>query len=184
VVAGRAPPAAEIFSRLHSTYRTPWFTIIFFSALAVLLIAYGNINVLGNLYSFGAMLSFTTAHAAVVALRIKDPDRERPTGCPGASDPRSRDPDDGGHRRHRHLPRMGRGGRAAPEAKYVGIPWMVVGMVGYFYYRKRQGLSPRKSYRIERPERPPDFQELDYRTALVPIFGGDVSASALSARPS
>src|ERR1019366_8857217 len=40
-------------------------------------------NVLGNLYSFGAMLSFTTAHAAVVALRIKDPDRERPYRMPG-----------------------------------------------------------------------------------------------------
>ena len=36
----------------------------------------------GNLYSFGAMLSFTTAHAAIVALRIKDPDRERPYRAP------------------------------------------------------------------------------------------------------
>src|SRR5205085_11780228 len=34
-------------------------------------------------------------------------------------------------------------------------------------------------YRIERPERPPDFAEFDYRTALVPMFGGDVSATAL-----
>ena len=29
------------------------------------------------------------------------------------------------------------------------------------------------------PERPADFEELEYRTALVPIFGDDVSASAL-----
>src|ERR1019366_10381555 len=67
-----------IFSRLHSRYRTPWFTLLFFSALAGLLILYGDTSVLGNLYSFGAMLSFTTAHAAIVALRVKDPDRERP----------------------------------------------------------------------------------------------------------
>ena len=66
------------------------------------------------------------------------------------------------------------------EAKIVGIPWMVVGMAGYFYYRKRQGLDPRKSYKIERAERPADFEELEYKTALVPIFGDDVSASALS----
>jgi hypothetical protein len=57
---------------------------------------------------------------------------------------------------------------------------MIVGMAGYFYYRHRQGLGPRKSYRIARPERPADFEELEYKTALVPIFGDDVSASALS----
>ena len=57
-------------------------------------------------------------------------------------------------------------------------------MAGYFIYRRRQGLDPRRSYRIARPERPADFEELEYRTALVPIFGDDVSASALRARPS
>jgi hypothetical protein len=66
------------------------------------------------------------------------------------------------------------------EARVVGIPWMVLGMAGYFLYRKSQGLDPRKSYRLPRPERPEDFQELEYRTALVPIFGADVSASALA----
>ena len=68
------------------------------------------------------------------------------------------------------------------EARYVGIPWMVFGMAGYFFYRQRQGLDPRKDYRIERAERPADFEELDYRTALVPIFGDDVSATALQQR--
>jgi hypothetical protein len=66
------------------------------------------------------------------------------------------------------------------EARVVGIPWMVLGMCGYFIYRKRQGLDPRGDYRIPRPERPPDFVEFDYRTALVPIFGADVSASVLT----
>ena len=65
------------------------------------------------------------------------------------------------------------------EARTIGIPWMLVGMTGYVLYRRRQGLSPRKEYRIARAERPPDFEEFDYRTALVPIFGDDVSASAL-----
>jgi APA family basic amino acid/polyamine antiporter len=169
-----------IFSRLHPTYRTPWFTIVFFSGFAVLLIAFANINVLGNLYSFGAMLSFTTAHAAIVALRIKDPDRERPYRMPG--NVRIRD---------RQIPITavigGIGTFLAwvavvalhPEAKYVGIPWMVFGMVGYVIYRKRAGLSLSKSVVLVRPERPPDFHELGYRTALVPIFGADVSAQTL-----
>ena len=170
----------SIFSRLHSTYRTPWFTIVFFSGFAMLLIAFANINVLGNLYSFGAMLSFTTAHAAIVTLRIKDPDRERPYRMPGNVRVRGR-----------LIPITavigGIGTFAAwiavvalhPEAKFVGIPWMVVGMVGYVVYRKRSGLSLRHSVAVVHPERPPDFHELGYRTALVPIFGSDVSAQTL-----
>ncbi len=170
----------SIFSRLHSSYRTPWFTLIFFSVLASTLIIYGNTSVLGNLYSFGAMLSFTTAHAAIIKLRVSDPDRERPYRSPW-----------GLRIKGSEIPMtavIGGIGTAAAwvavtvlhvEARYVGIPWMIVGMAGYFYYRHRQGLDPRKHYRIARAERPPDFQELDYRTALVPIFGEDVSAAAL-----
>jgi len=171
----------QLFSRLHSTYRTPWFTLIFFSALASLLILYGNTEVLGNLYSFGAMLSFTTAHIAIIALRVKDPDRERPYVSPlnvrikGSRIPMTA-----------VIGAIGTAGAWVAvtvlhvEARYVGIPWMIVGMVGYFYYRHHMGLSPWKSYRLPRAERPADFEELEYKTALVPIFGDDVSATALA----
>src|SRR5436305_6265969 len=72
----------QLFSQLHRRFRTPWFTIVFFSILAALLLVPGKTDFLGNLYSFGAMLSFTTAHAAVVALRLRQPDRERPYRIP------------------------------------------------------------------------------------------------------
>jgi APA family basic amino acid/polyamine antiporter len=172
----------SLFSQLHPKFRTPWFTLIFFTALAGVLILYGNTEVLGNLYSFGAMLSFTTAHAAVIALRVKEPERERPYRMPwnlrvrGVQIPLTAV--------------LGGIGTAAAwiavvvfhaEARIVGIPWMIVGMAGYFYYRRRQGLDPYKSYRIEREQRPPDFYELEYSTALVPIFGADVSARSLHA---
>src|SRR4029078_392505 len=76
----RQLPAA--FSRLHPRYQTPAFTILFYSVLACVLIVRGSTDFLGNLYSFGAMLSFTTAHVAVLALRVKQPDRERPYRAP------------------------------------------------------------------------------------------------------
>jgi APA family basic amino acid/polyamine antiporter len=169
-----------LFSQLHPTFRTPWFTIVFFSILAGILILPGETTLLGNLYSFGAMLSFTTAHVSVVALRFKDPERERPYRMPWNVNVRGRP-----------IPLTavlgGIGTFAAwcavvvlhPEARTIGIPWMVLGMAGYVAYRRRQGLDPRKHYRIARPERPADFEELEYRTALVPIFGDDVSATAL-----
>ena len=168
------------FARLHSRYRTPWFTIVFFSVLAAALVLYGNTEALGNLYSFGAMLSFTTAHVAIIALRLKDPERERPYRMPwnvrirGGTIP---------------IPAViGAIGTAAawvavvalhPEARLVGIPWMVLGMGVYVYYRRKQGLDLFSTHRIPRAERPADFQALGYRTALVPIFGDDVSAAAL-----
>src|SRR3954469_18942391 len=72
----------KAFSSLHPKYRTPAFTIVFYSVLAALLIVPGTTDFLGNLDSFGAMLSFTTAHVAVLALRVKDPDRARPYRAP------------------------------------------------------------------------------------------------------
>jgi APA family basic amino acid/polyamine antiporter len=171
----------DVFSHLHARYRTPWFTIVFFSVLASLLVLYGNTEILGNLYSFGALLSFTTAHIAVVALRVKDPERERPYRLPWNVRIR-------GH----SIPMtavLGGIGTAAvwlvvvfthSEARTIGIPWMVLGMVGYVVYRRRSGLDLTSTHRIPHPERPPDFEELEYRTALVPIFGEDISASALS----
>ena len=171
----------SIFSNLHPKFRTPWFTIVFYSILAGLLILPGETTLLGNLYSFGAMLSFTTAHVSVVVLRMKDPDRERPYRMPWNV-----------RFRGREIPLtavLGAIGTFAAwvavvalhgEARTIGIPWMIVGMIGYFVYRRRQGLDPRKSYKIARPERPADFEELEYRTALVPIFGADISASAFS----
>src|SRR5450759_4110176 len=154
----------SIFSRLHPTFRTPWFTIVFFSMLAGLLILPGETTLLGNLYSFGAMLSFTTAHVAVVALRFKVPDQERPyrmpwnVRIPGSTIPLTAV--------------LGAIGTFAAwcavvalhhDARTIGIPWMIVGMAGYFYYRRRQGLDPREQHKIHHPERPPDFEELEYR---------------------
>ena len=69
--------------RLHGTFRTPYIAIIFFSVVAVGLLVpsfYGPgiLLKLGDLYSFGAMLAFTIAHASIIALRIRRPDLPRP----------------------------------------------------------------------------------------------------------
>ena len=171
----------RVFASLHPRFRTPWFTLIFFSFFASALILYGNTEVLGNVYSFGAMLSFTIAHISIIRLRQKLPDQERPYRAPwnirfkGADIPMT-------------AVIGGTGTFLAwvavtvlhPEARIVGIPWMVVGCVGFVIYRRSKGLSVTASYRLAQPERPADFEQLAYRTALVPIFGSDISADALS----
>jgi basic amino acid/polyamine antiporter, APA family len=168
------------FARLHSRYRTPAFTIIFYSVLALLLLLPGQNDFLANLYSFGAMLSFTIAHLSVLILRVRAPDKERPYRAPwnvsirGFSLPLSAV--------------VGGLGTFATwislvvlhhDARYVGFGWMIFGIAGYYGYRRRQGLDPRKTYRLGGAGRPAGFVELDYRSALVPIFGTDVDAQAL-----
>ena len=43
----------------------------------------GQADFLGNMYAFGAMLSFTIAHVSVIRLRLTKPDTKRPYRGPG-----------------------------------------------------------------------------------------------------
>jgi APA family basic amino acid/polyamine antiporter len=167
--------------QLHPRFRTPWIGIAIFSAFAGVAMIPGQAEFLGNIYAFGAMLSFTMAHLAVIALRVKEPDRERPYRGPGTLRLAGHD-----------LPLFALLGVLGTglafvtvtilhlEVALVGVAWLTLGIAVYLLYRKNQGLDLRTTERVSTPERPADFEALGYRTALVPIFGGDVSASALS----
>ena len=73
----------ERLRALHPRFRTPYVAIVVFGLVACLTILPGQAEFLGTIYAFGAMLSFTIAHLAVIALRIKQPDHERPWRGPG-----------------------------------------------------------------------------------------------------
>jgi APA family basic amino acid/polyamine antiporter len=91
----------EVFRRLHPRLGTPWLSLIVFAGIApTLFLLSGQVDFLGRMYAFGAMLSFTVAHAAVTALRVK-----------------GRDDDD--------LP-----WRARPNVRWRGIDWPVFAVVG------------------------------------------------------
>ena len=62
----------EVFRRLHPRFKTPWLSLIVFAGvISIAVLLPGKVNFLGTMYSFGAMLSFTIAHLAVIALRQK-----------------------------------------------------------------------------------------------------------------
>jgi APA family basic amino acid/polyamine antiporter len=169
-------------SRLHPRFSTPWIGILMFGAIACLTIIPGQAEFLGNMYAFGAMLSFTIAHLSVIVLRVKQPDVARPYRGPGTI-----------RIAGRALPLFAVLGIMGTGLAFVvvtilhiavaiaGVLWLGLGMSLYVSFRHRQGLDLRTTHKAPRPERPADFAEFDYRTALVPIFGGDVSATALGA---
>ena len=85
-------PAAARGASASSTrsFKTPWLSLVVFAGFASILVhpAREQSTFLGTMYSFGAMLSFTVAHASIVRLRMK-----RPRGggaVPGAAEPPAR----------------------------------------------------------------------------------------------
>ena len=67
----------EVFRRLHHKLKTPWLALILFAGvLPIIFMLPGNVDFIGRMYAFGAMLSFTVAHAAVIQLRRKPPEVE------------------------------------------------------------------------------------------------------------
>jgi len=168
------------FARLHRRFHTPWFTIVFFAAIAGLLVLPGNTDFLGNLYSFGAMLSFTIAHLSIIALRRREPDRYRPYRAPwnvswrGSEIPLTA-----------VLGAVGTGAAFVSvvalhsEARIIGTAWIAIGLAGYLLYRRRLGIDPRVVSRVHRRERPIGFLDISYKSALVPLFGPDVDTDAM-----
>src|SRR3954454_2650965 len=73
----------EGLRQLHPRFRTPYVAIMTFSLVACITIIPGQADFLATVYAFGAMLSFTIAHAAVIRLRMIQPDHERPWRGPG-----------------------------------------------------------------------------------------------------
>ena len=63
----------EVFRRLHPQFKTPWLSLLVFAGIApILILLPGDVNFVGTLYSLGATLSFTVAHASLVRLRVRD----------------------------------------------------------------------------------------------------------------
>ena len=57
----------EVFRRLHPKLKTPWLSLVVFAGIGpTLFLLSGQVDFLGRMYAFGAMLSFTIAHVAVI----------------------------------------------------------------------------------------------------------------------
>jgi APA family basic amino acid/polyamine antiporter len=171
----------EALRRLHPRFKTPWLSLILFAGVApILVILPGNVKFVGTLYSLGATLSFTVAHASIVRLRMVDGDEAE---IPYRARPNLR---------------IGSvawpvfallGGIATgisflvlvvqnPLTRWVGLGWMVFGLVGYVVYRRRWVHAPVR----EITKAPPAFGPalaLEYRRLLVPVIPGPPSDAAM-----
>jgi APA family basic amino acid/polyamine antiporter len=170
----------EGLRRLHPKFRTPYIAIILFGLVACLTILPGQADFLGTIYAFGAMLSFTIAHLAVVALRIRQPDAERPWRGPGNLRFRGYD-----------LPLFAIFGGLGTAIAFVvvtvlnfqtlvaGTIWLVLGVGTYVIYRRRQGLPLLETHKIVLPQ-PAVEHEVEYESVLVAFEDGHFSSEAVA----
>ncbi len=158
--------------RLHSTRYTPWVLIIIATIVAGALTIPGDLTLLLNVYAFGALLALTIAHAAIIRLRMTEPDRPRPYRIPlnikvaGSSIP---------------LPAVAGMVLSAlvwvsivathPSARWVGIGWMAAGLLLYFVYRLSSGKSLTKRVTVPREALRGEAIEVEYDSILVPVTG-------------
>jgi APA family basic amino acid/polyamine antiporter len=168
----------SIFRRLHPRLKTPWLSLIVFAGVApTLFLLSGQVDFLGRMYAFGAMLSFTIAHISVTALRVRKRDEEMPWRA--RPNIRIRNVDwpifaiVGG---------LGTGAawlvvvvKDGPT-RYAGLAWLVVGFVFYPLYRRHLGAPLRETVRA------PVMilaAQLEYRNILVPVAPGYPSDEAM-----
>lgn len=144
------------FQDVHPRYRTPARAILVFSGIGLLeaMLAFltpSAVDVLANMYAFGATLGYTLVFVALIALRIKDPYSPRPYRVPVNVRWRAR-------------------GETAVEIPIVGIlgligivvtlievvlthaigriagpTWVLLGLVYYAWFRRRQNLPVTRS---------------------------------------
>ena len=165
LATNRQIPSA--LGRLHPQRATPFVLIGIAAAAAGALVVAGNLDFLFGIFAFGAMLAFTIATCRS-ASRYREPDRPRPIGC-------RRDPLRGGVL---PLPAVlgallsGAGWITVvvlhAGARYVGLSWVLAGIVFFVLYRKREGRAvgarvtvPEAVLRARAPER-------DFGSILVP----------------
>jgi APA family basic amino acid/polyamine antiporter len=159
----------DVLRRLHPRYNTPWIGVIIFGGVAILALLPGQAVFLGNMYAFGAMLSFTIAHVSVVRLRYRHRDIERPYRGPWNVRFRGGD-----------LPMFAVAGGAGtglafvvvtvlhPDVAAAGVLWLALGMGVYVVFRRQQGLDLVSTHKVAIPQ-PVLDHEAEYDSVLVAL---------------
>ena len=170
----------EVFRRLHPTFKTPWLSLLVFAGLlSIVVLLPGRTDFLGNMYAFGAMLSFTIAHVSVIALRVSS--RDDPEAFKVRPSLRIRDVDwplfaiFGG---------LGTGIAwivvviQKPGPRWAGLGWLAIGLIGYVVYRRRVLHEP-VTATLHAPMIIGPAIALEYRNILVPVKPGRASEEAI-----
>ncbi len=164
----------KLFYYLHKKYKTPVVSLLVFGVLAAIIVIFsqGQLTFLADLYNFGAMLAFFSAHISLIMMRIKFPNLARPFRIPlNLSFKKFA------------IPTSALIGAIVtlsvwiliiitkPEGRYLGLLWLALGLAMYLGYRRKENLKPSGQLEIEKIKIP-EFKGFTIRRILVPTRGG------------
>ncbi len=189
----------QVLRSLHPKFLTPWVSIIVFCGIGCLLVTppffywltkdvlewstplgisgSKENEVLGNLYAFGAMLSFSIAHVSVFWMRWRGD--ERPWTAPLGSTVAGRS-----IAWFAVVGFIGTFGAwivqvaTHPLERMIGFGWMAIGPVVYVLYRRSQGLDLTSTLRAPVVVPPPSV-DIAYHAIMVPVLGTRLDHSAM-----
>jgi basic amino acid/polyamine antiporter, APA family len=181
--------------RISPRSRTPTTAIMIFGVLACIVMIPGEAEFLGTMYAFGAMLSFTVGHLALIGLRWRLA-RNRMREIPG--DVRVDEDENGWYRAPFNVKVAGMqlplfavlGGMGTlgawiavmvlyPRALIAGWAWLAIGIVTYVAYRRHKGLSLTDTTRVTLPPMA-GVQPVEYAGVLVAFEEGTYSEEAMA----
>jgi basic amino acid/polyamine antiporter, APA family len=170
----------EVFRRLHPRFKTPWLSLVVFAGLiSIAVLLPGQTDFLGDMYAFGAMLSFTIAHLAVIALRLKTSDDPEAFKVRGNIRIRGVD-----------WPLFALFGALGtglawivvvvqkPGPRWAGLGWLAIGLAAYIAYR-RFVVRASVMETLRAPVIIGPGVALEYRNVLVPVKPGRLSEEAI-----
>jgi APA family basic amino acid/polyamine antiporter len=146
---GRSQLFPRWFNRLHPKHRTPYRSIIAFSIIGIGLAFLGNLELLVDLYNFGALVNYMTVNLALIRLRNSPTEDKHPWRVRGALRIPWRDG------RVLEIPITAVIGFASCFLVWVAIVllhywgrlggtlWFLIGFALYALYRRRHGLPLR-----------------------------------------
>ncbi len=124
----------KFFSDIHSKYRTPWKTNLFFLVFVSLFAGFVPVSALGHMVSIGTLLAFSLVCIGVMIMRVKMPDTPRAFKTP-------------------LMPFVPLAGIAVCFYLMYSLPieswerlfiWMALGIIIYFVYSKKHSVLNNK----------------------------------------
>ena len=168
--------------KLERRAATPYVAISICGLIAIGLVIPTNVKLLAGIYAFGATLAITIAHLSIIRLRVKAPDKPRPFRIPLGM-------------------RWGNAELPVPAiaaavisglafvsvlayhttARWVGIGWMVFGLLFYAVYRKIfEGMTLTKRVSVPEHALTKQVPVVEFRNILVPVFGTELDDDIVS----
>lgn len=162
----------HFFYRMHSKFRTPYVSLAIFALCAslIVILSRGKMLFLADLYNFGAQIAFFFAHLSLLVLRIKKPTLHRP------------------FKAYWNIP-IGKGRSVPltavfgvlatfavwlvvviekPDGRNLGIIWLILGSIMYFYYRRKKKIAPMGQLSIEKIKIP-EYRPMHLKHILVTV---------------